>query len=577
MAALIPESKIDEVRIAADIVEIISGYVPLKRRGRNFIALCPFHNEKTPSFTVSPDKQIYHCFGCGKGGNVFTFLMEYEKISFIESVTLLAERYGIVLPRYQREEDARTERLQYANQVAAEFFRACAKNARYREKIERYLYQTRGLSSETVEQFQIGLAPEDWDGLLKYAQKKDLSPQELSEAGLAIKSEKTGDYFDRFRLRLMFPIFSLSGKIVAFGGRALRKAESAKYMNSPETLIYNKSTILYGLNFSKGAIRETESVILVEGYFDFLSLYQAGLHNVAAVSGTAFTRQQARLLARFARKTYLFFDADSAGRSAALRSVEYFFNAGIEPIIVTPPPKTDPDSYVRGFGSDGVLKLLDKGLPYLAFRFEGMDFDAMTMREKEQVVREIRSLAGGIDEPIRRDIFIASAAAMMKLPVNNFQPGRPDSKTTPKIPERSRNLNVIESEFLSLFLGQPLLIELARDEISPDDFKGPGHGAIYARMIESYRNSGQINPDRMIEEISDETEKSALSLIATIEWGDIDPAGVVREYKRMILNQKRQARLADLKERLKTAEEAGDRELAVKLADEIKYLLVKEK
>jgi DNA primase len=577
MAALIPESKIDEVRIAADIVEIISGYVPLKRRGRNFIALCPFHNEKTPSFTVSPDKQIYHCFGCGKGGNVFTFLMEHEKITFVESVTLLAERYGIVLPRYRREEDAKTERLQYANQVAAEFFQACAKNARYREKIERYLYQTRGLSSETVEQFQIGLAPEDWDGLLKYAQKKDLSPQELEKAGLAIKSEKTGEYFDRFRLRLMFPIFNLSGKVVAFGGRALKKGESAKYMNSPETLVYDKSNILYGLNFSRGAIRETESAILVEGYFDFLSLYQAGLHNVAAVSGTAFTKQQARLLARFARKAYLFFDADSAGRSAALRSVEHFFNAGIEPIITTPPPKTDPDSYVREFGPEGVLKLLDKGLPYLAFRFEGMDFNAMTMREKEQVVREIRSLVGGIDEPIRRDIFISSAAAMMKLPANDFKPGRPDSKTTPKIPERSRNLNVIESEFLSLFLGQPLLIELAWDEISPDDFEGPGHGAIYARMIESYRNSGQIHPDRIIEEISDETEKSALSLIATIEWGDVDPAGVVREYKRMILNQKRQALLANLKERLKAAEEAGDRELAVKLTDEMKYLLVKEK
>jgi len=219
MAGRIPENKIDEVRTAADIVEIISGYVTLKKRGRNFMGLCPFHNEKTPSFSVSPDKQIFHCFGCGKGGNVFTFLMEHEKLSFVEAIKSLADRYGIILPKYEPKEDSRSERLLYANSVAAEFFQANLKSEKYRGRIEPYLYDKRGLSHDIVEKFQIGLASDDWQGLLNHARKKDLKPEELAEAGLAIKSDKTGEYYDRFRMRLMFPIFNLGGKTVGFGGR----------------------------------------------------------------------------------------------------------------------------------------------------------------------------------------------------------------------------------------------------------------------------------------------------------------------------------------------------------------------
>jgi len=271
MPGRIPDNKIDEIRLVADIVDVIGGYVSLKRRGRNFMALCPFHSEKTPSFSVSPDKQIFHCFGCGKGGNVFTFLMEHEKISFVEAVRLLADRYGIPLPRYEPTRDARTERMLYANEVAAQYFQAALTSETYRKKIEPYLYEKRGVSPEIVEKFRIGLAPDDWKGFLTYAQKKDLKPEELVEAGLAIKSEKSGEYFDRFRTRLMFPIFNLGGKVAGFGGRTLKKGDNIKYMNSPETAIYNKSYILYGMNFAKSSIRDTETAILVEGYFDLIS------------------------------------------------------------------------------------------------------------------------------------------------------------------------------------------------------------------------------------------------------------------------------------------------------------------
>ena len=576
MSGRIPENKIDEVRSAADIVEVISGYLSLKRRGRNYTALCPFHSEKTPSFSVSPDRQIFHCFGCGKGGNVFTFLMDHEKLSFVEAVKSLADRYGIALPRYEPGPDARTERLLYAHEVAADYFQTHLKSSRFRGKIEPYLYQRRGLTAATVEKFQIGFAPDDWQGLLTYATRKDLKPEELLEAGLILRSEKTGDYIDRFRMRLMFPIYNLGGKIIGFGGRTLKKGEQVKYMNSPETPLYNKSFVLYGLNFSKAAIREAGSVIVVEGYFDFLSLFQAGIENVVAVSGTAFTPQQSRLISRFAQRAYLFFDADSAGRNASLRSIEHFFNAGLEPVIVTPPPGHDPDSYVREQGPQAVHKLLEQSVDYLSFRFNGVDASALTMREKEQVARETRQLAAKIDDPLRREIFIAAAAVKLRLPQSVFgiaPDGRLDE--TDKLPVKPKP-NMMESEFLSLFVARPALIESIWNDISPDDLQGPEHRAIYAMMIESYRATGDINPAKMIEHVTELPQKSLLSFIASLGQPETDLVRTVKDYKRTMLARKRDRQVAVLQEKLAEAERRGDREEAKKLSLEIKYLLEKQ-
>ncbi|MEZ5359522.1 MAG: DNA primase [Candidatus Zixiibacteriota bacterium] len=571
----IPENKIDEVRTAADIVEVIAGYITLKKRGRNFLGLCPFHTEKTPSFSVSPDKQIYHCFGCGKGGNVFSFLMEHENMSFIEAIRLLADRYGVMLPTFEKEEDSKTERLFYANQVAAEYFQKNLSDRRYKDKIAKYLYTTRGLNEESVKHFQIGLATDDWQGLLDYAKKKDIKIDELTEAGLVSKSQRTGDYYDRFRMRLMMPIFNITGKVIAFGGRTLKKGEPAKYVNSPETSLYNKSFILYGLNFAKQAIREAGSVIIVEGYFDLISMFQAGIHNVVAVSGTAFTPQQARLLSRFATKAYLFFDADSAGRSAALRSIENFFNAGIEPLIVSSPPGQDPDSYVRENGPEAVYKLLENAVGYLSFRFERIDFSELTLAEKESIALEVKSLAAKIDDSLKRDIFISTAADKLQLPVNAITPGSKTEITDDNIPGRVRNINILESELLSLFVNHPPLIEMVWKDVAPDDFSGPGHAELYAKMLETYKKTGEINPNKMLEDSGNESIASGLTFISTFDWGDIDLTGVVREYRQMLLNQKRDRQLKDLKGKLTKAEKDGDTDLAKKLTLEIKYLLEK--
>lgn len=575
--ARIPETKIDEIRMAADIVEVISGYLPLKKRGKNFQGLCPFHTEKTPSFSVSPDKQIFHCFGCGKGGNVFSFLMEHERLTFIEVVKSLAERYGIILPRHDSEADSRLEKMMYANQIAAEYFQKSLSDKRYKERIETYLLEKRRLTKETIEKFQIGLAPDDWTGLIQFAAKKDIKPYDLEQAGLALKSERSGEYFDRFRMRLMIPIFNITGKVIAFGGRALKKGEKAKYMNSPETPIYNKSYVLYGMNFAKQAIRQEGSVILVEGYFDFLSLFQAGIENVTAVSGTSFTSQQAKLLSRFTTKAHLLFDADTAGRSAALRSVENFFNAGIEPRIVTLPADSDPDSFVRDNGKEGVQELLINSLGYLRYRFGSFDFSAMNMIEKESSAREIKSLAAKIDDPLRRQIFVSEAADLTGLSQKFFQPGKKlEPETTTKPFEHVRNINILEMEFLSLFVTRPQLIEAIWNDISPDDLHGPEHGEVYSLMMENYRDTGEINPDKMIETVKNDRQSSALAYISTIEWADVDLSSVVNEYCQMILKPKRKKRLTQLQTDFAEAEKQGDIEKALNLHQEIKFLINKE-
>lgn len=275
---MIPQETIERIRDTVDIAEVVGEYIRLKKRGRNFLGLCPFHTEKTPSFTVSPDKQMYYCFGCGKGGNAITFLMEHEKMTFVEAVRHLARKANIVIKEtgsdYRREQ---LERLNYAHVVALDYFRKLLFDKKYSKVLDGYLRGRRQIADETIETFQLGLSGEEWDGFIKYAASKDLSPVDLEQAGLAVHSEKKDSYYDRFRTRLMIPIFNLSQKPIAFGGRTLKKGESAKYVNSPETPLYSKSNVLYGLNFAKDAIRTDSDVFIVEGYFDLISLWQAGV------------------------------------------------------------------------------------------------------------------------------------------------------------------------------------------------------------------------------------------------------------------------------------------------------------
>lgn len=571
---MIPQETIEQIRQANDIVQIIGEYIRLKKRGKNYVALCPFHTEKTPSFSVSVDKQIFYCFGCGKGGNLYSFLMEHEKMSFIEAVRYLAKRANIVI-REERGSDARREqidRIAFANQVALEYFQKTLHQTKYHAVLETYLRERRKITDEAIEHFQLGLAGEAWNGLIRYAQTKDLSEEDLSRAGLAILSEKKGNYFDRFRQRLMIPIINLSQKPIAFGGRTLKKGEPAKYVNSPETPLYSKSNVLYGLNFAKDDIRTAGAAIIVEGYFDVISLWQAGVTNVVASSGTAFSAQQARLLARFADEVYLFFDADSAGRQAALRSVDALYDAGLEVKVMTPPKGEDPDSVAAEFGRDKLDELQHEAVGYVEFRVRGLDIDAVGIIGKEKLVKELASVASKIADPTRRSLFLAEAADQLQVDIQLLKQGLVLNPPEADAAARKRKFNPDEFEFLSLLLNNPGAIDQIAETVAPDDFDSMQLSRLYAAIISQYRTESVVDAKRLIDHAGDADFASLITQLVARDWPPEEIDSQTRKAQAALMASKKKRLRQRLRDELSAAETAGDNERADQLLREIRGL-----
>ncbi|MBI3083045.1 MAG: DNA primase [Candidatus Omnitrophica bacterium] len=353
---LIPESVIDEIHARADIVELISRYVPLKRAGRHFKANCPFHKEKTPSFMVNTDKQIFHCFGCGVGGNVFSFLMQHDRLTFPEAVRQLADHAGIRLPdRDSAASDGSQARLAALMEKVCRYFERMLLDPQGGKAARAYL-KTRGVSEQTRERFRLGLAPSGWDRLLTAAKATGVSPEQLEAAGFLIQG-RSGHY-DRFRSRLMFPIQDVRGRIVGFGGRSL-DGQEPKYLNSPETALYTKGRHVFGLGLAKDAIIKAKTVVVVEGYFDCVVLADAGISHVVSPLGTALTADQARLLKRYAEQAILAFDADAAGEQATLRGIDLLVEAGLQVRVAQLPEGVDPDEYLQSYGRERLEQLLE--------------------------------------------------------------------------------------------------------------------------------------------------------------------------------------------------------------------------
>ncbi|MDH3892665.1 MAG: DNA primase [candidate division Zixibacteria bacterium] len=569
---MIPPETIEQVRQANDIVQIIGEYVRLKKRGKNFLALCPFHTEKTPSFSVSEDKQIYYCFGCGKGGNLYTFLIEHEHMSFVEAVRHLAGRANIII-REERASDGRREvleRIGYANQVAVEYYQRVLRLAKYHNVLEDYLKGKRNITDEAIEHFQMGLAGDSWDGLIKHAASKDLNAEELSKAGLTLLSEKTKNYFDRFRKRLMIPIHSLSRKPIAFGGRTLEKGEPAKYMNSPETPLYQKSQVLYGLNLARDDIRNSGAAIVVEGYFDVIALWQVGFKNVVASSGTAFSAQQARLLARFAEEVYLFFDADSAGRQAALRSVDLLYDAGMEVKVMTPPTGEDPDSVARQYGRDRLEELQADAIGYIEFRVRGLDISEVGIIGKEKLVKELAAVAGKIADPTRRSLFLAEAADQLQVDIQLLRQGLTPSRTEQNTERPKRIYNPDEFEFLSLLLNNPGAIDDIAEKVAPDDFDSKQLSRLYMAVIEQYRSGGVVDARRLIDQAGDAEFASLITQLAARDWPPDDLEGQAHKALAALMSSKRKRIRKQLRDELSAAEAAGDNTRADQLLREIR-------
>ncbi len=363
MAGLFSPATLEQIRAASDIVEVIGGYVPLKRAGANFVALCPFHKEKSPSFNVNPHKQIFHCFGCHKGGDVFSFVKEYENIGFGDAVRRLAERAKIPLqfentPGAQQARHLKETLLQIHEQIAQRWQAALANDAA--GQIARDYLAKRGVPTEAVKLFRLGYAPDKWDDTVNWAKSKNFELPLVEQAGLILRKEGAEHYYDRFRGRLIFPICDEQGRVVGFSGRVLSGDEkTAKYVNSPETPIFTKGKVIFGLDKSKRALLDRQSAIICEGQLDLIACFMAGVQNVVAPQGTALTADHTRILKRYVEEVVLCFDSDNAGQNAAVRSLDSLLTAGLAIRVAVVPAPHDPDSYIKEFGGPAFQQLID--------------------------------------------------------------------------------------------------------------------------------------------------------------------------------------------------------------------------
>ena len=406
----ISEQTIEKVRSHSDIVEVIQGYLQIKQRGRNFFGLCPFHNEKTPSFSVNPDKQIFKCFGCGLGGGVINFIMEIEKLEFKDSVIFLAEHSGIEieLDKTKGQGDDLNQQLLSLHYQASKIFNDNF-NTDSGKKIYSHLLK-RGLSEETIATFNIGYSTNQSNQLLKYFQSQKYNSEALLKSGLFVDTKQ--GYIDRFKGRIIFPIHSPTGKIIAFSGRIVENSKFAKYVNSPETPLYHKSNVLYGLHESKHNIRTLKSVIVVEGYFDYLQLFQAGINNVVAISGTAFTDKHAQLLRRYTTDVYLAYDGDRAGISAAIKAGYILLKHGHNPKILNLPKDIDPDDWVYKEGPGPFKESIKKASGIIDFHMKNSQFDTDTESGKFNFIEESLNQISEISDSVYRELQIQSLSSI---------------------------------------------------------------------------------------------------------------------------------------------------------------------
>jgi DNA primase len=417
------DETIEKIKDAVEITEVIGDYVSLKKRGANYQACCPFHNEKTPSFSVNPVRQIYKCFGCGASGDAIKFVMDMDGVGYTEALRHLAHKYHIEVREEQVTDEAAVrqnekESLYIVLNFAKDFFRQQLLETEEGRAIALSYFRERGLTDPIIEKFQLGYSPAEWEAFSKYALQKGHSASLLESAGLSIKREGKDSLFDRFRERVIFPIHNVSGKVIAFGGRILKTdKKAAKYINSPETAVYHKSDVLYGISQAKNAIRQLDLCYLVEGYTDVISLHQGGVENVVASSGTSLTVEQIRLINRFTPNITILYDGDAAGVKAALRGVDLVLEEGLNVNIVTFPDNDDPDSYMRKVGSARFIEHLHTASKdFITFKTETLLADAGDDPFKRaEIIGDIVNSVTKIPDAIKRQIFFARVAERMKI------------------------------------------------------------------------------------------------------------------------------------------------------------------
>lgn len=590
MALYIPDEKLAEIRNAGDIVDVISARVFLKKAGKDFAGLCPFHAEKTPSFTVSPEKQIFHCFGCGAGGDVFTFLMKYEGISFPDAVEAVARQYGVVMPSAdmsdrQRQQASEREQLLGLNRKVMEFYRDMLLGDARGKPARTYL-KKRAMAPKMIEDFGIGYAPPGWDNLIGFLRKTRQSMVLAEKAGLIVPRKQKNGFYDRFRNRVIFPILDVTGQVVAFGGRVMDDG-LPKYLNSPETPVYQKRMILYGMHAAKSACRSKGCVYIVEGYFDLLAMHQHGLNNSVATLGTSLTRDHIRRLSRAAgsgdKKAYLVFDSDEAGINAAKRTIGAFLEESMEACVILLPSGHDPDSFLFEHGPEAFDKIAAKAPNLFGFLINNaVSGHGLGIDGKVKVIAEIAPVLGEIRDSVARSVYIQHLAEtigvdesavlqkvrQLRTNLSARSPAAPQpglkqgaDASEDKTQNNPRQADRMEMQVVAMMIQYPEMIAEVEEKQVLEQFEDARMKELGGEICRIMGRKAGTASD-LLHNLGDENQRQ---LVASVM---MEEACWAKQSCLLLLSQFiqcRQRRKNDLLQQIRAAEQNNDHELLVKL------------
>ncbi len=580
----IPEEVVEEVLQKADIVQFVSEYVLLKKQGKNYFGLCPFHQEDTPSFSVTPDKQIFYCFGCNTGGNVLKFLMLKEGLSYPEAIRRAAQKVGVSIPEDNRGFEQKNHRSEYKIIAAAGNVYHKVLFTPRGETARRYLKE-RGISDEMVRAFQIGYAPAGWDNLIKHMVSKGIKASELELLGLAVKNRRGTAYYDRFRNRITLPIYDAAGRMVGFGSRALDDSKP-KYLNTPETPFFNKRHLLYGLHLAKEAIREKGFAVVVEGYMDVIAAHQYGVKNVVASLGTALTREQVKLLMRYTEEIVIAYDADAAGINAAVRGLDLVQQLGCRVKILQIPQGKDPDEYIRANGAEKWSNLVKNAYNLIDYKLQAAfkkGFPASAV-EKTAVLKQVLPNLQNIKNPIEREESIKKVASALNLSwevvlseLKTFNAKHGENRLkTDKYVKSKDNIKPIDAAhqaeylLLGLILTDYNLFSIAKKEITPEYFQNNHLKSIFGLLIQS-DGADISNPVRLMPKLDDGAQLM-LSRLLSEEIPGHSPVDILCDCIKTIKSVARKKQEEQILYRLKEAESKGDQQLVTRLLKELQQL-----
>lgn len=586
MSIFIPENILEEILDRVDIVELISGYLPLKRSGRNFKANCPFHHEKTASFMVSADKQIYHCFGCGESGNAFKFLMRYERMEFPEAVEVLAKKTGVILPEGKKEmprSSSLTTQLYKVNEEAMYFYEnnLASKNSL---SAKNYLLK-RGVQEESIKLFKLGLALDKWDSLINWTRAKNISMELLEKAGLILPKENSG-YYDRFRNRVIFPVFDVKSRAIGFGARVLDNS-LPKYVNSPETPIYIKGKNLYGLNFAKEAIRQNDFLIIVEGYLDFIMPFQEGVQNIAASSGTALTEEQVRLIKRHTNNIIMVYDGDSAGQMATMRALDIFIQESVNVKVVSMPAGFDPDSFVRKNGIGAFKEKINSAENLFDYKIKVLkaQYNAKEIEGKSKIAGEMLLTVNKLNNAVLRSEYIKKLAEELSIreevllqELNNKanSPARPRAYAPAQEAVKKIEINPIEKLIIKLMLEEVSLVDYVRQRIRAEDFNSDISHRIVSAVFDLFDQGKNIDRGILLKYLGDETVSRIICepVVLTVN-PYYSKERIIDDCIKRLKDEKAKLKKRNLHDEIKSAQHTGDNEMLSSLMQEFNILMKK--